>query len=129
LDSVLVHYDPAIELILACDSSPYGVGAVLSHHPGGEEKPITLASRSLGVVEWKNSQLEKEWLAIIFGVKKFNQYLCGKRFIILSDHKPLQYNFKETAAIPPLVSARTQCWLSCWEATTTPYPTNRTAAR
>ncbi|RXN12978.1 putative protein K02A2.6-like protein [Labeo rohita] len=29
--AILVHYDPTKPLFLACDASPYGVGAVLSH--------------------------------------------------------------------------------------------------
>ena len=38
---VLVHFYPAMQLILACDASPYGIGAVLSHRMDiGKDKPI-----------------------------------------------------------------------------------------
>ena len=49
------------------------------------DKPITYASRSLNTVEQKYSQLDKETLAVLFGVSKFHHYLYGKHFVIYSD--------------------------------------------
>ncbi len=102
-DTVLAHYDQTKPVILACDASPYGIGAVLSHSlPDGSERPVAYASRTLGLAEKQYSQLDKEGLAIIFGVKRFHQYLAGRHFTILSDHKPLQHLFQETNGIPTL---------------------------
>ena len=108
---VLARYNPDLPVILDCDDSPYGVGVVLSHQlEDGVIKPIAFASRSLSPAEKKYSQLDKEGLAIVFGVKKFHQYLAGSTFSIYSDHKPLQHIFAEDRPIPAMPSARIQRW-------------------
>ena len=110
-DHLLVQYDPTKPLILACDASPYGLGAVLSHTmEDGQEKYVVYASRSLAPAEKKYSQLEKEGLAIVFAVKHFHHYLYGRHFTILSDHKPLSSLFRETSGVPTMASAQIQRW-------------------
>ena len=76
---MLIHYDPTKRLSLSTDASPYCVGAVLPHVvEDGSEMPIAYASRTLNVGEKRYSQLDKEAAAIMFGVKRFHQYLYGR---------------------------------------------------
>ena len=63
---MLVPYDEKRKLILACDASPYGVGAVISHvMDDGEERPIAFASRTLTKSERKYWKIVKEVLGIV----------------------------------------------------------------
>ena len=104
---LLVHFDPAKPLILATDASDYGVGAVLSHRlPDGSEKPIGYASRSLNPAERNYSTIEKETLAILFGVKKFHQFLYGRSFTLTTDHKLLESLLSAEKGVPPFAAPR-----------------------
>ena len=108
---VLVHYDPSLPLKLDCDASAYGVGAVLSHtFPNGDERPVAYASRTLTQTERGYAQIEKEALSLIFGVKKFHQYLYGRKFLLVTDHKPLLTILGPKKELPTLAAARLQRW-------------------
>jgi len=71
-DTVLVHYEPAHPLLLACNSSTYGVGAVLSHRMDDSFLaaclffiPYPVRGRA-GVC-----QIEREALSIVWGCGSF----------------------------------------------------------
>ena len=108
---VLTHFDDNLPLILECDASPYGLGAVLSHcMADGVERPVCFASRTLSKADQNYSHLDKEALAIVFGVKRYHQYLYGRQFTIKTDHKPLTHIFHESKGIPSMSSSRIQRW-------------------
>ena len=109
--SFLTHYNPNLPLKLAGDASAYGVGAVISHTmDDGTEQPIAFGSRTLSKSEQNYSQIEKEALSLIYGVRKFHSYLLGRKFTLVTDHKPLTYILGPKRGIPPLSAARLQRW-------------------
>ncbi|CDW61356.1 hypothetical protein TTRE_0000981501 [Trichuris trichiura] len=107
-DLLLTHYDPTKEITVTADTSIYGVGAVIMHRfADGTEKAICHASGTLTNAEQKYSQIEKEALALVFAVKTFHRVIHGRKFTLLTDHKPLGAVFgskKETSGQPDAFS-------------------------
>ena len=68
------------------------------------------ASRTLSQAETGYAQIEREALAIFFAVQKFHQYLYGREFVLVTDHRPLCTIFGHDQAIPSLAAARMQRW-------------------
>ena len=108
-EQVLTHFNPELPLTLACDASPYGLGAVLSHTISkGVARPIAFASRTLIATEQKYAQIDKEGTALIWGIKHFHQCLYGKRFTLITDHQPLTAIFNPEKGVSTTTAARLQ---------------------
>ena len=88
---VLAYYQSVEQLEIQCDSSQSGLGAVLIQNG----QPIAYSSRALSETESRYAQIEKEMLAVVVAVEKFNDYTFGRRTIVHSDHKPLESILKK----------------------------------
>ncbi|KIH68448.1 hypothetical protein ANCDUO_01215 [Ancylostoma duodenale] len=110
-DLLLAHYDPRQEIVVAADAFNYGIGAVIPHrYPDESEKAITHASHSLLPVEKNYSQIEREDLALIYAIQKIHKMLHGRKFTLLTDHKPLLAIFGSKKGIPAYTENRLQKW-------------------
>ncbi|XP_061167817.1 uncharacterized protein LOC133176762 [Saccostrea echinata] len=79
---LLTYFYPGKPVVLETDASQFGLGATLLQ----DDKPVAFA---LTPAEINYAQIEKEMLSILFGCKKFHQYLYGREVQIHTDHKPL----------------------------------------
>ena len=110
-DKLLAHYDPNNSLGVSADASAFGIRAVLFHIDSNDnERPIYYASRVLSDAEKNYSQIEKEGLAIIFAMQRFQRFVTGRHFLLFTDHQPLLKIFGSHDSTPTTTSARLQRW-------------------
>ena len=100
---LLRYPDFTREFIVYTDASGYGIGAVLaqvqrlphSEDTGSvssdQEVVIAYSSKHLNDREAKWSTTEKEAFAIIHAIDVFKPYLYGRKFTVITDHKPLEW--------------------------------------
>ena len=96
-DPVLKYYNVNEEVVVQVDASHHGLGACLMQN----EQPVAYASRSLTDTERNYAQIEKEMLAIVYGLNKFERYTLGKEVTVESDHKPLEAILKKELTRAP----------------------------
>ncbi|XP_014675268.1 PREDICTED: uncharacterized protein K02A2.6-like [Priapulus caudatus] len=93
----LAYFDVSKEVVIQVDSSQHGLGAVLLQ----DGRPIEYASRALTPSEQKWAQIEKEALAVLFGLERFDQYTYGRPVKVENDHKPLASILKKPLSMAP----------------------------
>ena len=84
-DVTLPYFNPNSSMTLQTDASKKGLGVVLLQN----SKPVMFASRALTGSERNYQNLERECLAMIWGMEKFHYFLYGKEFTLETDQKPL----------------------------------------
>ncbi|KAI5743669.1 hypothetical protein M8J77_013901 [Diaphorina citri] len=99
-EPILQYPDFNKPFVLTTDASNYAIGSVLSQGPIGSDLPIAYASRTLNDHEINYATIDKELLSIVWSVNHFRPYLYGRKFKIITDHKPLQwlFNVKEPSS-------------------------------
>lgn len=94
---VLKYFDPKEETEGQGDASDKGLGYSLMQ----KGQPVTFASRALTPAETRYSQIEKELLALIFGLERNHQYTFRRKITLWTDHKPLVSISKRPITVAP----------------------------
>lgn len=87
----LTYFNPQEKTTLEVDASLKGLGAVLVQN----NMPTAFASKALTTAQSNYSNIERECLAVIFGIQRFHQFLFGKEFEVITDCKPLEMIFRK----------------------------------
>ena len=84
-----IHYNPQLETRIKCDASRSRLGAALEQLTVDGWKPISFASRFLNSSEERYSINDLELPGVVWSIEYFKNYLYGKEFTIITDHRAL----------------------------------------
>jgi hypothetical protein len=88
---VVILPDLSKTFTLRTDASDVGLGAVLLQETSDGLRPVSYASRKLLPAEVRYATIEKECLAVVWAIRKFEQFLYGHSFVLETDHQPLTF--------------------------------------
>ena len=104
INPVLSLFDPSRQTRIEVDASGVGLGAVLMQLHDDAWRPVYYASRRLTSPETRYAAIEREALAVVWGVDRFRSFITGMPLTVLTDHKPLlqvfRADYKLTLASP-----------------------------
>ena len=75
-----------------------------------QKEIVWLGSRVLTPAETNYSNIERESLGLVEAVKYFHKFIAGRRFTIVTDHRPLKFIFNNDTKISERISSRLQRW-------------------
>lgn len=88
---ILAIFDRNLPITIYTDASAVGIGAVLKQtQKDGCEKPVAYFSKKLNEHQKKKKAIYIESIAIREAVKFWRYWLIGKKFTVVTDHKPLE---------------------------------------
>lgn len=88
-DLQLAIFDPNRPTVLSTDASNIGLGACLSQVSKGRVVPVAFSSKTLSPRERAYATNEREALACVWACNHFANFLLGRRFTLVTDHKAL----------------------------------------
>ena len=107
--------------VLRTDASGVAVAAVLLQENEGRLYSVDYASKMLSLAEAKYPIIEKECLAVVWGIRCFKLYLVGKRFMLQMDHKPLKYlkdaAYQNDRVFHWAMAVQENMWVDFWSQT------------
>lgn len=102
---LLRPYSLQKEVTLTTDASERAIGGVLTQ----EGHPVMYVSRALTPAEGRYSNIEREALSIVWCCLRLSQLLLGRRFTLVTDHRPL-IRIYGGASLPKVASSRITRW-------------------
>ena len=113
----LQFFDSKKPVIIEVDASGYGLGASLLQPVNSTTsdenltdvknlQPVAYASKGLTDAEQRYANIEREMLAVVFGLERFHHYTYGRKVKVITDHKPLVSIMKKSIVRAPPRLAR-----------------------